>query len=96
MKPYLIVFTASFASREQVTNYLNTLPEVRYWYACLPLAVFCVSSLSAHDLAKKMERHFGHSKGRRFLVTEVTPNKQGRLPAKAWELMNDPDDVQPG
>lgn len=91
MNALLIITSDAFATREQITKYIDTLSEVPYWHACLPHCVFCTSSLSAILLAKKLEQHFGHTAGRRYLVMKVHPEKQGRLSPQAWKCMSDPD-----
>jgi len=91
MNTLLILTSDAFATRQQIQDYLNTLPEVEYWYACLPHCVFCTSTLTPARLSKKLEQHFGHTKGRRFLVMCMHPDCQGRLPAEAWHLMSHPE-----
>lgn len=89
---YLVTFDSQFASRKDVQEFLNTVPEVTYWYACLPHCVFFTSTLNAATLAKKFEERFDISKGQEFLVTEVHTDRQGRLPKAAWHLIRNPDD----
>lgn len=91
MKAFLIAFNSRFATREQVQDYLNSEEDVSYWYACLPHCVFCTSSLSAQDLAKRIESHVGSLNGKRFIVLEVGVDRQGRLPKKAWHMFRHPD-----
>jgi hypothetical protein len=91
MNALLIATSNPFATRQQIQEYLNTVPEITYWYACLPQCIFCTSSLTAAELAKRLETHFGHAKGRRFLVVRVTKDCQGRLPTQAWQMFADPD-----
>lgn len=90
-KNYLIVWNISFAARKTVTNVLSSDPDVVYWYACFSNCVFCTASVDAHLIAKRLEKKIGTRRNDRFLVIEVTNNMQGRLPAKAWHMLNNPD-----
>lgn len=90
MKAFVIITSIRFANREDIQNFLTSRPEVPYWYACFQNCIFCTSSLSTHALAKLLEGHFGHARGRRFVVLEVG-DRQGRLPAEAWHLFNSPE-----
>jgi hypothetical protein len=93
MKVYLINSSPKFAARSRLQRFLDEHPRVSYWYACLPNAVFAVTDLSAHDLAKALERQFGVGPGHRFLVSEVSGNRQGRLPKDLWDILRDPSRV---
>ena len=90
MKVYLVISSVKFAARPRLQRFLDEHPRVAYWYACLPNAVFAVTDLSAHDLAKALEATFGVGPGHRFLVTEVSSNRQGRLPKDLWDILRDP------
>jgi len=91
MNALLIITSDAFATRQQIQDHLNTVKEITYWYSCLPHCIFCTSMLTAAQLAKQLEEQFGHSKGRRFLVMRANADRQGRLPAEAWHLLNNPD-----
>ena len=88
MKSYIIVL-GILVNRKRVQQFLTALPEVSYWYACLPSCIFTTSSLTAQDLAKRLGAHFGNRFN--FLIMEASKNRQGRLPKKAWHLLQNPD-----
>ena len=94
MKAYAVISSGRFASRPALQAFLNQHERVAYWYACLPSCVFAFTDMSAHDLAKDLEARFGLGPGRRFLVTELSTNRQGRLPRELWEMLRDPSKVQ--
>lgn len=89
-KAYIVVFTASYASRQQVQDFLDTIKEVTYWYASLPYCVFFTSTLTADQLADKFNAHFGTVNGNYFIM-EANPNRQGWMTRNAWHLLNNPD-----
>lgn len=90
-KSYLIIFDSAFAIRKQVQDFLDAIPEVSFWHATLPNCVFFTSSLDAGALCKRFEGQFDISKGQRFMVMEVSSNRQGRLPPQSWHLFRNPD-----
>lgn len=90
MKAYAIITSPRFASRPALQTFLDRHPRVAYWYACFPGVVFAFTEMTAHDLAKELEARFGTGAGRRFLVTEVSPNRQGRLPKDLWDRLRNP------
>ena len=87
---YLIVFSDKLGTRDDVQNFLDSLPEVIYWYSCIPMCVFFTSTLPAQSLAEKVMEQFGSSLGQRFLITEVHHDRQGWLPKQAWHLFQNP------
>jgi hypothetical protein len=91
MKAYLITFSGDFATRDKVTEHIDSWPEIPFWYCSMPNCVFITSDLSASAIAEKLEKHFDVSDGKRFLVAELNSNAQGRLPKQAWHLMANPD-----
>ena len=88
---YLVVFSDSLGSQQEVHELLNGMPEVTYWYRCLPHCVFFTSTLGAHAIAESFYAQFGKSPGKRFLITEVHADRQGWLPEGAWHLFRKPD-----
>lgn len=89
MKPYLLLFTPAWGAREEVQKYLDQLPEVTYWISPFLQGIVVISTLSAHDLAKKLEAQFGVLYF--FIVTEVASTTvQGRLPDSVWHAINYP------
>lgn len=88
LKPYVLVFNPDICPRQELLDYLDTLPIVKHWWAFLPSAVFIISDESAHTLASKL---VGHVNDSYFLVSQVPPGaNNGMLPEKAWEFINSP------
>src|SRR5207248_2865651 len=85
MNAYVIVTSPAFAERAALQAFLDTVPEVRFWYACLPQCVFCTSALSARELTTKLRAQFGDGL---FLVLTVSGPMDGILPRQAWQLLN--------
>lgn len=90
--PYLLVFEPAFATRQDVQDFLDTLPEVSFWHSCLPNCVFLTARISAGELAKRLESKFDITQNQKFLVVEVHTDRQGRLTPQAWRVFNNPSD----
>lgn len=89
-RAYAVMFTPSYAERQQVQDFLDTVREVTYWYASLPYCVFFTSTLSAEELATRFNAHFGTSRGV-YMIMEASANRQGWMPKAVWHLLTNPD-----
>src|SRR5688500_14972692 len=88
---YILVYDEECGTYEDVRNFLNTRPEVLNWYRCLPHSFIIVSNKTATEL-KNMFKLFASKKGR-FLIADLDTDRNGWLPSKAWELINEPKGV---
>lgn len=86
-RAYLLVYNADVGTRDSLLQIIDTMPEVTNWRYELPYTFYLISELSANDLAHRLRTLTG-DKGR-FLITEVSPNKQGWLPKDSWHFLND-------
>lgn len=85
-KAYLLVYADSLGTRDQVKTCVDSLPEIATWRYDMPHCFYLISEYDADDIAGAIREYFGN-KGR-FIVAEVTDNKQGWLPSKTWHLLN--------
>ena len=83
-RAYLFIYNDDVGTREQIRKFLDELPEVLNWRYDIPHVFYIVSCCSAQELAERIR---GFSEGR-FLIAEVTKNKQGLLPRRTWNLLN--------
>jgi len=83
-KSYLLVYSDSW-SRESVKNCLSSIPEVINWRYDMPNCFYIISEDTATNIATSIRRKLGN---KRFLITEISPNKQGWLPSDTWYLIN--------
>lgn len=88
---YLVLFNDKVGTRTEVQQFLNTIPEVTYWYGCMPNSVFAISNLTAGQLSDALKSRFGTGNGQRFFVTEVHQDRQGWMPKQVWHLLKNPD-----
>lgn len=88
---YLVIFDDELGTRTQVQEFLDSLPEVKDWYACIPHCVFFTSTATAGGIAEDIQERFGKGAGR-FMVVEVHSDRQGWLPKRAWKMFRNPED----
>lgn len=84
---YLFIYNDDAGVREEIRGYIDKLPEILNWRCDMPHAFYLVSECSAREIAEKI-RAFTGDDGR-FLISEVTGNKQGWLPKRTWRLLNE-------
>ena len=89
---YILVFNSAVGTREQVLKFIDTIPEITYWYACLPNCVFLTSTLSAKGISRRIKDKFGSEGEQQFFVTEVHEDRQGWLPKAVWHMFREPND----
>ena len=84
-RSYLLVYSDSLGTRDQVKNCLSDIEEVTTWRYDMPNSFYVISDYSADEVARAIRENLG--KGR-FLLTEISSNKQGWLPNETWYLIN--------
>ena len=87
---YLLVFNDKLGTRDQVKDFIDKLPEVTYWYYCLPHAMFLTATGSAGHISDELKRQFGTEDGKRWFITEVHQDRQGWLPKQVWHMLKNP------
>jgi hypothetical protein len=93
-KCYILAHNAAAASHEQMSTVLNSLKEVSIWKSEIPSVFFIVSENSAAELTKLVRAQTG-DKGR-FLISEITANRNGWITADSWHLINNKTFKTPG
>jgi len=82
---YILVFSDSVGSKDDVKNFVNSRSEILTWYLCMSNAIFVRSKYTADDL-QKIFREFTKDKGR-FMILDCDTDRNGWLPRKAWDFM---------
>jgi len=85
-KAYLLVYSDSLGSRDQVKDCVDSIRKIIYWRYDMPNCFYLISEYDADEISESIREYSGN-KGR-FIVVEVTDNKQGWLPSKTWYLLN--------
>jgi hypothetical protein len=84
-RAYLLAYSGTLGSREDVKSILEGLREVVNWRYDLPNTFYLISDNSAEELADAIHRA---AKDGRFIVVEIGPNHQGWLTPDSWYLIN--------
>lgn len=80
---YLMVYSDTLGTREEVKKVVDELPEVLTWRYDLPHAFYLVSESSARELASTIRSARGN-KGR-FVIAEIAdPTTYGWLTKDSW------------
>ena len=86
-KSYLLVYSDGTGGRTHIRAWCNAEPTVLHWRYDMPHSFYLVSEASAADLAASLTKHV--RKRGRFLITEVSENRQGWLPKETWHLLRE-------
>lgn len=85
-KTYLLAYSSTLGTKEQVKACLNKIPQITHWRTDLPSAFYLVSESNAKELTVLIRECRG---GGRFLITEISAsNKQGWITPESWHLIN--------
>jgi hypothetical protein len=84
-KLYLLLYNRGFGTREEVKACLDSLPEITAWRTEIPNSFYLVSEKRAVDLVPLLRQCRGENG--KFLITEITANRQGWLSPDSWVFM---------
>ncbi|MFD1630069.1 hypothetical protein [Pseudopedobacter beijingensis] len=84
-KAYLFVYSNDLGTRENVKNAVDSIEDILLWRYDLPNTFYIISESSANEISKQIREKLGD---KRFIITEISTNKQGWLPRKSWDLIN--------
>ena len=85
-RAYLLSYSQSLGTREEVKSYLDKMPEVITWRSDLPNSFYLISEEDSETIAKSI-RDLAGQKGR-FLISELKGNVYGWLTPDSWYLIN--------
>lgn len=89
MKTYLLVYADSLGNRELVKKILDSSPNIiKNWRYDMPNSFYIWSESTAQDIVTSIEEKVGDATSKRFLVVEITSNKQGYLTKDTWAFIN--------
>jgi len=84
-KLYLLIYNDFMGDRELLKRWADNSSIVITWRYDLPHCFYLVSEASASELSEDLKSILG-AKGK-FLITEVSENRQGWLPADTWYFL---------
>lgn len=84
-KAYIFVYSNNLGTRESIKNTIDSMKEIIDWRYDLPNSFYLISEKSATDLANQIRAILGD---KRFIITEISSNKQGWLQPTTWHFIN--------
>jgi hypothetical protein len=84
-KAYLFVFSDGVGGKDAIRSWANEEPAVIHWRTDMPHSFYIVSEKSAAELSQSF-LSFNGKKGR-YMIVEVSDNRQGLLPSETWYLL---------
>ena len=86
-KIYILVFSNNLGSIETVKNCINAMPDlIMAWRYDMSNAIYFTSNKSADELSKAFKSRINNNG--RFIILEITNNKQGWLPEDTWYFLD--------
>ena len=82
---YILVFSSSVGTREQVKEFIDSREEILTWYLCMSHAIFIRSNQDATGL-QKIFKEFTRDRGR-FIILDCQTDRNGWLPKNAWAFL---------
>ncbi len=85
-KAYLLAFSDDLGTRDQVKECLEKMSSVILWRYDMTNAFYIISESAANTIANELMQYI--TNGGRFIVTEISDNKEGWLTEESWYIMN--------
>ena len=83
---YLLVYSKSFGERQEVKDYFSSCSVVNRWRYDLPNSIYLASDEPASILGRYIRER---SPDARFILTEISNNREGWLPKETWGFIHD-------
>jgi hypothetical protein len=80
-----MVYSGRLGTREQIKYWADTNPIVKNWRYDMPNSIYLVSNERASTISDSVHNELGSG---RFLITEISNNRNGYLPQKTWRFLN--------
>lgn len=84
-KAYVFLYSDGTGGREAIRAWVNQDSDVLHWRYDMPHSFYIISEKTAAELSESF-LNFNGRKGR-FLIVEVSDNRQGILPKDTWHLL---------
>ena len=84
-RAYLLVYSDSLGSRDDIKKWANDSALVEAWRYDLPNSMYLVSEASAEKLSAEIDQLAG--KRKRYIITEVSKNREGYLSLDTWYFL---------
>ena len=82
---YVLMYNDALGTRAEVKTWADNCGMVITWRYDLPHCIYLVSTSSASEISEELRKVA--KPGARYLITEVSENRQGLMPAETWYLL---------
>lgn len=83
---YLFVYSDLMGNRDAMRELVDSIPQILDWCYDMPNSFYIISVLSANELSEVIRSSYSGSHAR-FIISEITENRQGYLPKKTWDFI---------
>jgi len=81
IKLYVLVLSSAY-NKDEVSKFLDTKPEINFWFSSLPSSIFIKTEISSRAISELIREQFGVEL---HFITEVSPNYWGSLSKDLWK-----------
>lgn len=85
MNNYLFIFNSIFGTRLEAIETVKKISIIFSWRCDMPNAIYLKSDRSAQEICDAIRKQ---RKTGRFLVCEISANRQGYLTKETWAFMS--------
>lgn len=83
---YLFVYSDLMGDRDTMRGLVDSIPQILDWCYDIPNSFYIISERSANELSDLIRSNYSGTHIR-FIITEISNNRQGYLPKKTWEFI---------
>lgn len=84
MYTYLFIFNSIFGNRDYAISVIRQIPSIVRWRSDMPNVIYIKSNDRAQQLCEAVRGIRGIGK---FLIVEITGNRQGYLSKETWNFI---------
>jgi len=86
LRTYIFVYGNAMGSREEIKQYLDSIPEIKIWRYELPNCFFIISKEGARFISDEIKKNKHGDES--FLITEIhSSNYWGWLTDESWHII---------
>ena len=85
---YFLIYNDDLGTRSQIKRFLDAQETIDDWRYDIPGLFYLISELTADELCQLIRNGLKQEEsGARFIVSEVSRNRQGWLPRDTWKFL---------
>lgn len=88
-KVYIFVHSSDLGTSDEIRDFIDAQREIVNWKRELPNCYYLISPSSAQELSDALQRLRTGKDASKFIVAELTENRQGFLDPNSWTFLRD-------